>query len=69
MPNFESLSMVVIDNNYNDEEFVMNDCYFKDDILQTDDKLMIPITVEGSKICVVFVDIYGNEFKQVFKSK
>ena len=69
MPNIESLSMVVIDNNYNDEEFVMNDCYFKDDILQTDDKLMIPITVEGSKICVVFVDIYGNEFKQVFKSK
>jgi site-specific DNA-methyltransferase (adenine-specific)/adenine-specific DNA-methyltransferase len=69
MANFESLSMIVIDNNYNDEEFIMSSCHFKDDIAFEEDRLVIPIEIEGSKICVVFVDIYGNEFKQVFKVK
>lgn len=68
MLNFESLSMVIIDNNYNDEEFMMSDCFFKDDISQTKFGMTIPIKASGNKICVVFVDIYGNEFKQVFKT-
>ena len=46
-----------------------NNCHFKDDIAFEEDRLVIPIEIEGSKICVVFVDIYGNEFKQVFKVK
>ena len=69
MENFESLSMVVIDNNYNDEEFVMSSCHFKDDITFEEERLIIPIEIVGCKICAVFVDIYGNEFKQVFKVK
>lgn len=69
MANFESLSMIVVDNNYNDEEFVMSSCHFKDDITFEEERLVIPIEIEGCKICVVFVDIYGNEFKQVFKVK
>lgn len=67
MLNFESLSMVIIDNNYNDEEFMMSDCFFKDDISQSKVGMTIPIKASGNKICVVFIDIYGNEFKQVFK--
>jgi site-specific DNA-methyltransferase (adenine-specific)/adenine-specific DNA-methyltransferase len=66
MDNFESLSMVIIDNDYNGEEFIMDNCYFKDDIVIEGDTMTIPINGENGRKCVIFVDIYGNEFKQVF---
>ena len=66
MENFESLSMVIFDNAYNGEEFVMSSCVFKDEIQPNDNKLIIPINKVGDKICVIFVDMYGNDFKQVF---
>lgn len=66
MGNFESLSMVIVDNDYNGEGFIMDNCYFKDDITLENGKMTIPIDERGVRKCVVFVDIYGNEFKQVF---
>ena len=66
MANFESLSMVIIDYNFNGEEFIMDTCYFKDDIKEEDGKLLIPLENEAKRVCAIFVDIYGNEFKQAF---
>ena len=68
--NFESLSMVVIDNNYNDKDgFIMSDCIFSEDIESVQSTLQIPLNNTGENICVIFIDIYGNEFKQVIKTK
>ena len=68
LQNFESLSMVVIDDNFNGEDFMMSHCIFRDDIAESDNNLQIPLEKFGEKICVIFIDIYGNEFKQVLKT-
>jgi site-specific DNA-methyltransferase (adenine-specific)/adenine-specific DNA-methyltransferase len=70
LENFESLSMVVIDNNYNEKDgFIMSDCIFSEDIENVQNPLQIPLENTGDNICVIFIDIYGNEFKQTFKTK
>lgn len=69
LENFESLSMVVIDNNYNEKDgFIMSDCIFSEDIESVQSTLQIPLQNTGDNICVIFIDIYGNEFKQVIKT-
>jgi len=92
LKNFESLAMALIDNDYNDREFVMDEFYFAEDLLpkkkepkkedeQTEDeikkdlkrldRIVIPLNKEdcGDKVMVVYVDIYGNEFKEVLSVK
>lgn len=70
LENFESLSMVVIDNNYNEKDgFIMSECIFSEDIESVQSTLHIPLQNTGDNICVIFIDIYGNEFKQVIKTK
>lgn len=83
--NFETLAMVLIDSNYNGEEFVMDQVLFADDLLpkkskkekdeedireelREQKKIVIPLNKEeiGNKIMIVYVDIYGNEFKEIF---
>ena len=69
LQHFESLSMVVIDDNFNGDDFIMSECVFKDDIKEIENNLQIPLENYGEKICVIFIDIYGNEFKQILKTK
>jgi site-specific DNA-methyltransferase (adenine-specific)/adenine-specific DNA-methyltransferase len=69
LDNFESLSMVIIDNDFNDKDFKMSDCIFSEDIKSVQSTLQIPLQNTGDNICVIFIDIYGNEFKQVIKTK
>ena len=62
--------MVVIDNNYSEKEgFIMSDCIFSEDIETVQITLQIPLQNTGDNICVIFIDIYGNEFKQIIKTK
>jgi site-specific DNA-methyltransferase (adenine-specific)/adenine-specific DNA-methyltransferase len=67
--NFESLSMVIIDDNYNNKDFVMSQCVFSDEMEEIDDSLQIAIENPGNMICVVYIDIFGNEAKEVVKIK
>jgi adenine-specific DNA-methyltransferase len=82
MGNFESLAMVLIDNNYNDEIFIMDNYYFANDLLPKAKKdedeetikqelkqqkeIMIELDRDkcGRKVMVIYIDIYGNEFKE-----
>lgn len=61
--------MVIIDENFNEKEFLMTECFFKEDFDKTDDNLKVHLQRYGGKICVVYIDIYGNEFKEVIKIK
>ena len=47
----------------------MSDCIFSEDIKSVQSTLQIPLQNTGDNICVIFIDIYGNEFKQVIKTK
>jgi len=78
--NFESLAMVLVDLDYNGEAFLMTEYYFADDLIGVKDedgdlkkeltkrkevKIAFPKGKCGKEIMVVYVDIYGNEFKEI----
>jgi len=88
LENFETLAMVLIDSNYNGNEFVMDKVYFADELLPKKQKkkeeneeedirkalkvqknIVIRLKKKEvrSKIMVVYVDIYGNEFRETFQ--
>ena len=69
MANFESLSMVVIDDHFNDKDFMMTQCLFREEIQKTEEALYIPLQNYGEKICVIYIDIFGNELKEVIRTK
>jgi hypothetical protein len=61
--------MVVIDDNFNDKDFMMSQCLFNEEIERIEDGLQIPIQNFGEKICVIYIDIFGNELKEVITTK
>lgn len=65
LSNFESLSMVILDADFNGKDFLMSDCFFKEDIKEENSILSIPIRTHGKKLSVIYIDIYGNEFKEI----
>ena len=81
--NFETLAMLIWDANYNGKEFTMTDYRFAEDLVQvplehTDEEvqeqlkeqkqIIIPIKPHGETIFMIYVDIFGNEFKQEIKT-
>lgn len=86
MVNFESLSMLLVDKNYNGKEFIMDDFYFAEDLLKKksfnneeeikeelkqQEKIIIKFDKNecGDKIMLIYIDIFGNEFKESFSIK
>jgi site-specific DNA-methyltransferase (adenine-specific)/adenine-specific DNA-methyltransferase len=74
--NFESLSMIIIDDHYDGEDFIMHRCLFPEDeeIVQTEKGLEISLDTEpdstiGEVILAIYIDIYGNEFRETFDTK
>jgi len=65
MSGFSALAMIVVDTDYNEKEFLMTDVYFAEDIIRDKKTIEIKFKSFGNKICVVYVDIYGNEFREV----
>ncbi|MDX9712490.1 MAG: site-specific DNA-methyltransferase [Ignavibacteriaceae bacterium] len=67
--NFETLSMVMIDNDYNDDYFNLSQVYWSDKIIKEDKtKALIRIpqdSFEGERMMVIYMDKYGNELKIV----
>lgn len=91
MQNFESLSMVLLDKDFNGTEFEMDAFYFAEDLLPKKRKksdgdcepnvkeelkhvsnIKLPVisfSECGNRIMLIYIDIYGNEFKEEFKVK
>ncbi len=71
--NFETLSMVLIDTNYNEDFFNLAKVFWADEILNEEKtKAVIRIPEDefvGKKMMVIFVDKYGNELKVVKTKK
>ncbi len=71
--NFETLSMVLIDTDYNDDYFNLDKAFWADDILD-EGKLKATIRISqddftGMKMMVILIDKYGNELKVVKTKK
>jgi len=85
LKNFESLAMLLFDCDYDGEQFVMDDYTFAGDLTKknedTDEEVRAEISKKknvdiefpaekcGEQIMVIYVDIYGNEFREVIKTK
>lgn len=68
LKNFESLSAIFIDYDYH-EQFIIDDVFFADEFEKEKDNLVIRINnrTTGQKIMLIYVDIYGNEFKEIIQ--
>lgn len=77
--NFETLAMLILDENYNGKEFVMTTFYFAADLIhvpadESDEELqnhlkeqtqiIVPLNKPGDTVVAIYVDVFGNEFKQ-----
>ena len=64
----EALSMVLVDRDYNDHYFNMTDYVFANEIKKEKYMIRIPSVKEG-KICIIYLDIFGNEKIEVKDAK
>ncbi len=69
MSGFKALAMLIIDADYNGKEFLMTNVYFAEEIVNDNDIVTVNLPTGGQKICVVYIDIYGNEFREVLTTK
>ena len=62
---FEGLAMIIVDKNYDGKEFVMSDAFFAEELLKRNNKsIEFHLQNFGEKIGVIYIDIYGNEFRE-----
>jgi site-specific DNA-methyltransferase (adenine-specific)/adenine-specific DNA-methyltransferase len=74
--NRETLSMVLLDYNYgsdgaedNADVFDLDEVFFADGLKNSDWEVRFPINRLGAKVMVVFVDIYGNEARDLIPAE
>jgi len=61
----EALSMVMIDENYDEKVFDMDYYFFGDEIVKNDFKVVFPKVKAGQKLMIIYLDILGNEKAEV----
>lgn len=68
LENFETLSALFIDYDYEDT-FIIDDVFFADEFKKENQKLSIKVNNEniGEKVMLIYVDMYGNEFKEIIQ--
>ena len=68
LENFETLSALFIDYDYEDT-FIIDDVFFADEFKKENQKLLIKVNNEniGEKVMLIYVDMYGNEFKEIIQ--
>lgn len=62
---FKALSMVMIDYNYNGEYFNMGDKWFASDLGRNGHEVRFTPDKVGEKMMIIYMDVYGNERKEV----
>lgn len=62
--NIADLAMVLVDHSYDDEVFRLDSAYFADDLVGTDWVFGIPEDEAGDRIMIIYIDLYGNEFRE-----
>lgn len=69
--NFENLSSIFIDKNYNGKEFKFTEFYFIEDLNVNNEEAEIDLglLVKNQKIMIVYTDIYGNDFSEIYEIK
>ncbi len=64
-PKKEALSMVMIDEDYDEKVFDMDHYFFGDEIVKNDFKVIFPKQKAGQKLMLIYLDVLGNEKAEV----
>ena len=63
--NRETLSMVMVDYDYNGEVFDFDDVFYAEDIEKQDWEIRFDADKIAGQIMIIYIDIFGNEKKEV----
>jgi len=63
--NRETLSTVMLDYDYNGDVFDLDTVFFADTIEKASWEVRFPVESVGGQVMAVFIDIYGNEAREV----
>jgi site-specific DNA-methyltransferase (adenine-specific)/adenine-specific DNA-methyltransferase len=63
--NRESLSMVMVDFNYNGDTFNLEKVFYASEIEKNDWQIHLPVESFKNKIMIIYLDIYGNEYREI----
>ncbi len=61
----KSLSMVMIDYDYNGEYFDMDDKWFASDLEKNNYKIRFPVEKLTDRMMIIYMDVFGNERKEI----
>ena len=67
--NRETLSMIMVDYNYNGEIFDFDDVFYAEDLKKNDWEARFDTDKIAGQMMIIYVDIFGNEKREVKKRK
>lgn len=65
LSNRESLSMVMVDFNYDGEIFNLGKVYYSSEIEKNKWEIHLPVESIKKQLMIVYLDIYGNEYREI----
>jgi len=65
LANRESISMIMVDFDYDGEIFKLDKVYYASEIEKNSWKVFLPIEQIKNKIMIIYLDIYGNEYREI----
>ena len=74
LENRESLSMIMVDFDYDGDIFNLDKVYYASEIKKNGWKVFLPVEEIKKQLMIIYLDIYGNEYREIkslkdFKSK
>ncbi|OEU60253.1 MAG: hypothetical protein BBJ57_04690 [Desulfobacterales bacterium PC51MH44] len=65
IPNRESLSMIMVDFDYNGDTFNLQKVLYASEIEKNNWEVPLPVESFKDKIMIIYLDIYGNEYREI----
>jgi len=65
LANRESLSMIMVDFNYDGDIFNLDKVYYASEIEKNGWKVYLPVEEIKDQIMIIYLDIYGNEYREI----
>lgn len=63
--NRETLSMVMVDYDYDGEVFALDRVFYAGEIEKNGWQVQMPIHALGKQAMIIYIDIFGNEYKEI----
>ncbi len=63
--NWETLSMVMVDYDYDGEVFALDAVFYAADIEKNGWEVRLPLESLGERVMIIYMDIYGNEYREI----